>query len=52
MKRKVRIIFGTDEESGWEDMKVYFQRESMPDFGVTPDADYPNQCGEGYSDLC
>ncbi|HHU48826.1 MAG TPA: dipeptidase PepV [Clostridiales bacterium] len=41
MKRKVRIIFGTDEESGWEDMKVYFQRESMPDFGVTPDADYP-----------
>lgn len=41
MKRKVRIIFGTDEESGWEDMKVYFQREPMPDFGVTPDADYP-----------
>ena len=41
MKRKVRIIFGTDEESGWEDMEVYFQKETMPDFGVTPDADYP-----------
>jgi succinyl-diaminopimelate desuccinylase len=41
MKRKVRIIFGTDEESGWEDMKTYFRREPMPDFGVTPDADYP-----------
>ncbi len=41
MKRKVRIIFGTDEESGWEDMKVYFEKEPMPDFGVTPDADYP-----------
>ena len=41
MKRKVRIIFGTDEESGWKDMEVYFQREPMPDFGITPDADYP-----------
>ncbi|HHU77692.1 MAG: dipeptidase PepV [Caldicoprobacterales bacterium] len=41
MKRKVRIIFGTDEESGWKDMEVYFQRESMPDFGVAPDANYP-----------
>ena len=41
MKRKVRIIFGTDEESGWKDMETYFQREPMPDFGVTPDADYP-----------
>jgi len=41
MKRKVRIIFGTDEESGWNDMDYYFSREPMPDFGVTPDADYP-----------
>ncbi|HHY82213.1 MAG TPA: dipeptidase PepV [Clostridiales bacterium] len=41
MKRKVRIIFGTDEESGWKDMEVYFSKESMPDFGVTPDANYP-----------
>lgn len=41
MNKKVRIIFGTDEESGWGDMKVYFEREPMPDFGVTPDGDYP-----------
>ena len=41
MKRKVRIIFGTDEESGWEDMEYYFKKEPMPDFGVSPDADYP-----------
>ncbi len=39
--RKVRIIFGLDEESGWEDMKVYFARESMPDISITPDGDYP-----------
>ena len=41
MKRKVRLILGTDEESGWKDMEVYFQREDMPDFGVTPDGNYP-----------
>lgn len=41
MKRKVRLILGTDEESGWKDMEVYFQREAMPDFGITPDANYP-----------
>ena len=41
MKRKVRIIFGTDEESGWEDMAYYFKKEPIPDFGVSPDADYP-----------
>jgi len=41
MKRKVRIIFGTDEESGWKDMEYYFKKEPMPDFGVSPDADYP-----------
>ena len=41
LKRKVRIIFGTDEESGWKDMEVYFAREAMPDFGVTPDGNYP-----------
>ena len=41
MKKKVRMIFGTDEESGWEDMKVYFEKEHMPDLGMVPDADYP-----------
>lgn len=41
LKKKVRMIFGTDEESGWEDMKVYFAKEPMPDLGMVPDADYP-----------
>ncbi|MDD2503613.1 MAG: dipeptidase PepV [Clostridia bacterium] len=41
MKRRVRLIFGTDEESGWKDMELYFQREAMPDFGITPDGSYP-----------
>lgn len=40
-KSKVRIIFGTNEESGWECMKYYFKHEKKPDWGVTPDGDFP-----------
>jgi succinyl-diaminopimelate desuccinylase len=40
-KSKVRIIFGTNEESGWECMKHYFKHETKPDWGVTPDGDFP-----------
>ncbi len=40
-KSKVRIIFGTNEESGWECMKHYFKKEKKPDWGVTPDGDFP-----------
>lgn len=41
LSKKVRLIFGTDEESGWEDMDYYFKHEPMPDLGLTPDANYP-----------
>ncbi|MDR6227344.1 dipeptidase PepV [Desmospora profundinema] len=41
LSRRVRLILGTDEESQWKDMKVYFEREQMPDMGFTPDADFP-----------
>ncbi len=40
-KNRVRIIFGTNEESGWKGVKHYFEHEEMPDWGVTPDADFP-----------
>lgn len=46
MKKKVRIIFGTDEESGWECMDHYFAKMPAPDFGFTPDADFPAIHGE------
>ncbi len=39
--KKVRLILGTDEESGWEDLKYYFKREPVPDFGMSPDGRYP-----------
>jgi len=41
MQKKVRIIFGLDEESGWKDMEYYFQKEPMPEIGITPDGCYP-----------
>ncbi|HZK35314.1 MAG TPA: dipeptidase PepV [Bacillota bacterium] len=41
MNKKVRMIFGTDEESGWQDLEVYFDKEPMPDFGIIPDGEYP-----------
>lgn len=41
LKRKVRLILGCDEESGWECMKYYRSHETMPKSGFTPDADYP-----------
>ncbi|MFO7154395.1 MAG: dipeptidase PepV [Caldicoprobacter oshimai] len=41
VNKKVRLILGTDEESGWEDLKYYFKREAVPDFGMSPDGRYP-----------
>jgi succinyl-diaminopimelate desuccinylase len=41
LKRRVRLILGTDEESNWEDMSYYFEREPVPNLGFSPDLGYP-----------
>lgn len=41
LKRPVRIIFGCDEESGFEDLAYYLKREKAPVYGFTPDCKYP-----------
>ncbi|MGB9790107.1 MAG: dipeptidase PepV [Thermotoga caldifontis] len=41
IKNRARIILGTDEESGWECVKHYFQKEEKPIYAVTPDASFP-----------
>lgn len=41
LRKRVRLIFGTDEESDWEDMDYYVKNEELPAFGFTPDADFP-----------
>lgn len=41
LKRRIRIIFGTDEESGSRDMPCYCRTQELPVMGFTPDASYP-----------
>ena len=41
MKKPIRIIFGCDEESGFEDLKYYLSKERPPVMGFTPDCKYP-----------
>ena len=41
LNMKVRLIIGTDEESGWADMDYYFSKEEVPQIGFAPDAEFP-----------
>ncbi|MEL1136415.1 dipeptidase PepV [Desulfitobacterium sp. THU1] len=41
LHKKVRLILGTDEESGWADMDYYKQKEEIPVQGFAPDAEFP-----------
>ena len=46
LDKKVRIIFGTDEESGFGDIPYYLDKEKSPIMGFTPDCKYPVVYGE------
>jgi succinyl-diaminopimelate desuccinylase len=39
--KRVRLILGLDEESGWDCINRYKQTEEIPHYAFTPDADYP-----------
>ena len=39
--KRIRFIFGTDEESLWRCINRYTAKEEMPDFGFSPDARFP-----------
>ncbi|MDQ7094614.1 dipeptidase PepV [Desulfosporosinus sp. PR] len=41
LKHRVRVIFGTNEESGCQEMEHYLAHEKVPISGFTPDAEYP-----------
>ncbi|HEY5560805.1 MAG TPA: dipeptidase PepV [Clostridiaceae bacterium] len=41
LSKKVRIIFGTNEETGCGEIKHYLAKEKPPVAGFTPDAQYP-----------
>ncbi|MFR1519390.1 MAG: Sapep family Mn(2+)-dependent dipeptidase, partial [Clostridia bacterium] len=40
-KHNVRLIVGTDEERGSQDLAYYREREKLPPIVFTPDANYP-----------
>lgn len=46
LQRPIRIVFGCDEESGFEDLKHYLQYVQPPLMGWTPDCKYPVVYGE------
>ena len=39
--KRIRIILGCDEESGWLCMDEYVKHEEMPVLGISPDGDFP-----------
>lgn len=41
LSRRVRIIFGTNEENGCSEIQYYKDREKAPVLGFTPDGEYP-----------
>ncbi|MCL2810966.1 MAG: dipeptidase PepV [Clostridia bacterium] len=41
LQKKVRLVLGCDEESGWADMDYYKKKIGLPDVGFSPDAGYP-----------
>ena len=46
LKNQIRIIFGTDEETGWRGISHYLKNFPMPDLGFAPDASFPLIYGE------
>ena len=41
IERRIRTIFGTNEETGSKDMPLYCSTQEAPVMGFTPDASYP-----------
>ncbi|MGX7052201.1 dipeptidase PepV [Leuconostoc palmae] len=45
-KKKIRLIFGSDEESDWRDMQKYLSEVGEPTLGFSPDGTFPVVPGE------
>ena len=41
LKKRVRFLFGTDEENLWRGIKAYAEREELPAEGFAPDSAFP-----------
>ena len=40
-RKRIRLIVGCNEESGWECIRYFKTRSKMPKIGFSPDADFP-----------
>ena len=39
--RKIRLIIGCDEESGWRDIDYIKTKTTLPEYGFSPDGNFP-----------
>lgn len=46
LKNRVRVVVGSNEESGMKDIEAYVRNESMPDICLVPDTGFPCALGE------
>ncbi len=46
LKKEIRIILGTDEETAWRGVAHYFKNFDMPSIGFAPDCSFPLVYGE------
>lgn len=51
-KKKIQLILGTQEEVEWVDMDAYVKEFTLPDYGFTPDGEFP-LCNieKGFADI-
>lgn len=41
LKKKIQMVLGTQEEVDWVDMNQYVKEFPLPDYGFTPDGEFP-----------
>ena len=46
LKKRIRLIMGTNEESGSKCLEYYVKKEGHVDYGFTPDGEFPGVFGE------
>ncbi len=54
-KKQIRLLIGGDEERGMQDLKTYVAEYGLPDYGLTPDSQFPivnTEVGVLFGDLC
>lgn len=51
-KKRIWLIVGTAEEQTWTDMRNFIREFDMPDYGFSPDGDFPiYHIEKGYADV-